>query len=65
MDAESDHADFKADPTATMKMIGKSRAGRGAPDDSKRGQMFAKESKELRKTIQEEVYKELSKKAVK
>ena len=59
MDAESDHADFKADPTATMKMIGKSRAGRGAPDDSKRGKMFAKESKELRKTVKEEVYKAL------
>ena len=58
-DKEYDKADFKADPTATMQMISRTRAGRGAPDDSKRGKMFAKESKEIRKTVKEEVYKAL------
>ena len=59
IDPEADVSKFKLDPTATMKMIGRTRAGRGAPDDSKRGKMFAKESKELRKTVKEEVYKAL------
>jgi len=67
MDPESDHADFKADPTASAK----TRAGMGLRRQSKpkgAAYMFEgnnKNAKKLRKAIQEEVYKELSKKAVK